>query len=82
MFHDERIRLTADFYNYLAGVALATGAIIPMVWLSLVGRTADWTTFSPLALGIVLSLAFRAWALIELRRLKRHASLIPESYRT
>jgi hypothetical protein len=49
--HNERVKLDATFFNNVAVASLASGAIIPVVSLSVAGKPFALFTFLPLILG-------------------------------
>ncbi|CDX22129.1 putative Amino acid transporter protein [Mesorhizobium plurifarium] len=55
LVHNERVKLAATFFNSLAVIALATGAILPTVTLSMAGKPLEVSTFLPLIFGAFIS---------------------------
>ncbi|PAQ04457.1 hypothetical protein [Mesorhizobium temperatum] len=68
--NNERIKLSAEYYNNLAVVAASTGFIIPTVSLAYAGQPIELKTFLPILVGLALGLSLKWYAAWELRFLK------------
>ncbi|UCI21077.1 hypothetical protein FJ970_09045 [Mesorhizobium sp. B2-1-8] len=55
LVHNERVKLAATFFNSLAAISLATGAIVPILTLNLAGKPFEISTFLPLIFGAFIS---------------------------
>ncbi|CAH2399596.1 hypothetical protein [Mesorhizobium escarrei] len=69
LVHNEQVKLFAVFLNNLAVASLATGAIVPMVSLSVVGKS-DLAVYIPFGIGAAIAVWFHWWAHRVLRELK------------
>lgn len=69
LVHNEQVKLGAVFVNNLGVAAFATGAIIPVISLSVVGKS-DLAVYIPFAIGAGLGVWFHWWAHKLLRDLK------------
>lgn len=65
--NNERIKLSAEYYNNLAVVAASTGFIIPTVSLAYAGQPIELKTFLPVLVGLGLGLVLKWYARWELR---------------
>ncbi|RWM86472.1 MAG: hypothetical protein EOR84_30635 [Mesorhizobium sp.] len=68
--HNERIKLSADYYNNLGVVAASTGFIIPTVSLAYAGQPLELKTFLPILVGLALGVVLKWIAAWELSFMK------------
>lgn len=69
LVHNEQVKLGATFFNNLGVAAFATGALIPVVNLSTIGKS-NVETFVPFAIGAGIGILLRTMAYRALGALK------------
>ncbi|MDF3153253.1 hypothetical protein P3C58_14850 [Mesorhizobium sp. XAP10] len=69
LVHNEQVKLGATFFNNLGVAAFATGAIIPIVSLTALGKS-DLATWLPFAGGAGIGVFFHYMGHRALRELK------------
>ncbi|MFK0691377.1 hypothetical protein ACFX5Q_24730 [Mesorhizobium sp. IMUNJ 23033] len=67
LIHNECVKMSANYFNSMGIVALATGVIVPVLSIGIVGTPISLWTFLPPVLGLVVSLlliigVIRFWA--------------------
>lgn len=70
LIHNECVKMSANYFNSMGIVALATGVIVPVLSIGIVGTPISLWTFLPPVLGLVVSLLLNHWGHSLLGRLR------------